>query len=103
MNRTTLLMVVALTLAILSVSNVSPSLAQSTDDCPYRVSGTSGRRACEDTTIEFWKWTAPATGVVTCPTNGCEPDLAGVTGWFNADDDASSVVAMAGAFGTEAK
>ena len=43
---------------------------------------------------------------VTCPPNGCAADVAGITGWFSADENAGasnsgngSVVAISGAFG----
>ena len=40
---------------------------------------------------------APPAGTQ-CP-NGCRADVAGVTGWFNADSDPAGIVAIAGAFG----
>ena len=72
MKHTALILMTVLMLAILNGDNVKPGLAQMADDCQstgaYQISGASGRRACEDTAIEFWKWTAPATGPVTFDT-----------------------------------
>lgn len=72
MKRTALVLMTVLMVAFLDGGNAKPGLAQMADDCPYGISGTSGRRVCEDTAIEFWKWTAPATGPVTFETRGSD-------------------------------
>lgn len=75
MKRTALFLMIVLMLAILGASNVKTGFAQPVDDCAYGISGTSGHRVCEDTAIEFWKWTAPATGPVTFDTRGSDESL----------------------------
>ena len=75
MKRTVPLLMMVLMLVILDGGNAKSGLAQTVDDCPYDISGTSGRRVCEDTEIEFWDWTAPATGPVTFDTRGSDESL----------------------------
>lgn len=76
MQRTTLLLMIVSTLAILSASNIKTGFAQTDNDCLLlEISGASGRSVCEDTTFEGWRWTAPATGPVTFNTQGSDMTL----------------------------
>lgn len=65
-----LILMTVLMFATLEGDNVKPGLAQMANDCPYQIDGASGRRVCEDTAIEFWKWVALETGPVTFDTRG---------------------------------
>lgn len=76
MKHTILILVTALMIAALDSGNVSPSLAETENDCLLlEISGASGRSVCEDTTFEGWTWTAPETGPVTFNTRGSDMTL----------------------------
>ena len=75
MKRTARVLMTVLMLAVLDGGHVKPGLAQTVDDCPYQISGASGRRVCEDTALEFWDWTALETGPVTLDTQGSDHSL----------------------------
>ena len=95
MQCTPLILMTVLMLAALGSGNVEPGLAQMTDDCPYQISGASGRSVCEDTAIEFWKWAAPATGPVTFDTRGSDHSLDLTVHTFNPSTKVITDVAAA--------
>ena len=71
MQRTTLILMTVLTLAILDGGNVSRGLAES--NCvALEISGASGRSVCENNWLARWTWTAPATGPVTFDTQASD-------------------------------
>ena len=75
MKRTAWVLMTALLIAILDSGNVKAGLAQTATACSYEISGVSGHSVCEDTAIEFWDWTAPATGPVTFDTRDSDHSL----------------------------